>query len=103
MEFSDRHSERVDGLKLREDTCLVAYLFWIQVVGCTYKPMFRSWLARVVRGEEPVESDESRSSRNSSPLYSLLRHRRDGDIAYLYITLLNLAADHLRNKVVLVV
>ena len=103
MEFGDGQSERVDGLELRKDAGLIAYLFGIQVVGHTQQPMLHPGLTRVPLGIELVYGDESRSTSHSCPLNRLLGHRSDRDVLDLYFALLNLTAHHLRDQVILVV
>ena len=103
MELRDGQSERIDRLELREDPGLVAHLLRVQIVGDAEQPMLRPRLARVAGGVELVDGDKRRSTGDGRALHRLLGHGGNGDVLDLHIALLNLSADHLRDKVILVV
>ena len=65
--------------------------------------MLCPWLMGIAGRIELVDSDKSRAARHGCALDRLLRHRGNGDVLDLNITLLDLAGDNLRDKVILVV
>src|SRR6185312_752420 len=102
VKLGDRQSKGIDELILRINLGLIAHLFGIEVVGDTEHPMLRSRIPRMAGRVEFVERQERGSSGHDCALYSLLRHGCDGDILHLHVALLDLAADDLRDKVILV-